>query len=71
MHTLPLFLEGPVRHMKIVDDQARAREILRLAKVHYQLLSSVFHFFFLLLCIYELLLYLPSNFHYFQSFLLL
>ena len=33
MHSLPLFLEGPVRHMKIVNDQARAREILRLAKV--------------------------------------
>jgi hypothetical protein len=33
MHTLPLFLEGPVRHMKVVNDQARAREILRLAKV--------------------------------------
>ena len=33
MHTLPLFLEGPVRHMKIVNDQSRAREILRLAKV--------------------------------------
>lgn len=36
MHTLPLFLEGPVRHMKIVNDQSRAREILRLAKVSHQ-----------------------------------
>jgi hypothetical protein len=34
MHTLPLFLEGPVRHMKVVNDQSRAREILRLAKVN-------------------------------------
>ena len=33
MHSLPLFLEGPVRHMKVVNDQSRAREILRLAKV--------------------------------------
>ena len=41
MHTLPLFLEGPVRHMKIVDDQAKAREILRLAKVKESVIAYI------------------------------
>ena len=32
LHTLPLFLEGPVRHMKIIEDEASHNEVYRKTK---------------------------------------
>ena len=32
LHTLPLFLEGPVRHMKVIESLEERREVYRKVK---------------------------------------